>query len=101
VQRRDHFKAVAVFQPQIDHRVGRRFIGDGGEALGNRSGNPDIEATAHHGALEALQERHIVVDQQQAGVIGEKIFNRAHGSDVGVRRPKVKISVTTKSCLRR
>ena len=63
-----HVKTVAIAQTQVDNRIGRRAGGGGDfprlDAFGGFRGEP----TLFHRAGKARYERHVIIDQKQAGI---------------------------------
>ncbi len=68
LERRDHVEAVAVAEPHVDHGEGGRGGFELHQPLGDRFGGSDREAAALHRAGEPLQERLVVLDDQQRTV---------------------------------
>jgi hypothetical protein len=65
LQRRDDVKAVAVAEPHVDHGESRRVALDLAQAFRDRLGDRDLEAAAFDRLGDALQERLVVVDDQE------------------------------------
>jgi hypothetical protein len=93
VQRLHHFEAIAIFETQVDHRIGGGTLGDGGKAGGDGGGDAPLDATALHGTLQPLQECGVIVHQQEGRVGGEKLFDRAHGLHISVCGGNVKMQM--------
>ncbi len=62
--RLDHVEPVAVFEPQIDHRVGRRTRRRAGLSGRNRIGGFGIESALFHGSRQAPQKRLVIVNEK-------------------------------------
>ena len=69
---RDDVEAVAVAEPHVDHRIGRRIGARLGDRLLDALGRLDHEAAAFHGARQPGQERLVVIDDQQRGVVADQ-----------------------------
>ena len=70
LQRRDDLEAIAIGKTHVDHREGRRAALDARQPVRHRFGRGHGEATRFHGTRETLQERAIVIDDQQRAILG-------------------------------
>ena len=70
---RDDVEAVAVLQPHVDDGEGRRLLPDQVEALGDRVGRAHLEAARLHGTRQPLEERPVVVDQDERAIFRQLV----------------------------
>ena len=80
----DDVEAVAVPEPHVDHGEGRRAVVEEGQPVGDRFGGRDREAARLHRPRQALQERLVVVDDEQGPVVRQPV---RRPTSPGARRP--------------
>ncbi len=66
---RDDVEPVAVAEPHVDDRKGRRGLLDLQQPVGDRFGGGHRKAAALHGAREPLQERFVIFDDQKRTLV--------------------------------
>src|SRR6185437_9472354 len=76
-----------------DDGEGRRLVGRRGDAGGDAVGGGDDEAAPLHGARQALAQRRIVIDEQQAALIVGQAVERGGSADDGSSRLQADVFV--------
>ena len=89
LQRGDDVEAVAVAEPQIDDREGRRGLADLRETVRDGVAGRDRKAAGLHGARQALQKRLVVLhDEQRAVSVFVQFGDGVQGSKIPVSEDK-------------
>ena len=72
----DHIQAIAVFEPHVDDRECGRLRADQVDALGDGMSAAHFEAAKLHSAREPLQERTIVIDDDEGAILGQFVLSK-------------------------